>query len=175
MGHLLLQILLHSDGVSKLDEYRSHLLQRSSHAKRHDELCNAHLAIAVLFPCRCVSSSVLESASIDLHGQPQQASSSPSIRAFLSGLFIQLCSGQGHLSQTGLMQQPCVMAAAARLVGDYALWFSNFGGPEVPLEAALQMLLQAFRLPQVQMLLVSPVRSFSSTTLYHKSHLLWKA
>ena len=46
------------------------------------------------------------------------------------------------------------MAAAARLVGDYALWFSNLGGPEVPLEAALQMLLEAFRLPQVQLQLV---------------------
>lgn len=41
------------------------------------------------------------------------------------------------------------MATAARLMGDYALWFSNLGGPEVPLEAALQLLLQALRVPQV--------------------------
>jgi len=41
------------------------------------------------------------------------------------------------------------MATAARLIGDYALWFSNLGGPDVPLEAALQLLLQALTVPQV--------------------------
>ncbi len=72
-----------------------------------------------------------------------------SIRAFLSGLFGQLCTGQGSLSQTGLLQQPWVMATAARLIGDYALWFSKLGGPEVPLEGALRLLLEALKMPQV--------------------------
>lgn len=53
------------------------------------------------------------------------------------------------MAQAGLLQQPWVMATTVRLVGDYALWFSNLGGPEVPLEAALQLLLQALRVPQV--------------------------
>ena len=98
---------------------------------------------------RCVSSSVLESSSVDSHDHSEEGRHQQITRALLSSLFGQLCSGQGHMAQAGLLQQPWVMATAARLVGDYALWFSNLGGPEVPLEAALQLLLQALRVPQV--------------------------
>ena len=78
------------------------------------------------------------------HGHQQN------IRAFLGGLFGQLCTGQGHLSQTGLLQKPWLVATAARLIGDYALWFSTLGGPEVPLEGALRLLLTTLKMPQVQ-------------------------
>ena len=88
-------------------------------------------------------------ASADASPEQPQANGHQTIRAFLSSLFGQLCTGQGSLSQTGLLQQPWVMATAARLIGDYALWFSKLGGPEVPLEGALRVLLQALLLPQV--------------------------
>ena len=96
---------------------------------------------------------MLESSSVDSQDQSEEGRHQQNTRALLSSLFGQLCTGQGHLSQAGLLQQPWVMATAARLLGDYALWFSNLGGPEVPLEAALQLLLQALRLPQVLVLL----------------------
>lgn len=105
-------------------------------------------AEAALFGIRCVSSSVLESASPDSQDQSEEGSHQQNNRALLSSLFRQLCSGQGQLTQTGLLQQPWVMATAARLIGDYALWFSNLGGPDVPLEAALKLLLQALTMPQ---------------------------
>lgn len=98
---------------------------------------------------RCVSSSVLESSSADSQHQSEEGRHQQSTRKLLSSLFRQLCSRQGHLFETGLVQQPWVMATAVRLVGDYALWFSHLGGPEVLLEAALQLLLQALRVPQV--------------------------
>lgn len=93
---------------------------------------------------------MLESSSPESEHQAEAGSDQQNTRALLSSLFGQLCSGQGQLAQTGLLQQPWVMAAAARLMGDYALWFSHLGGPDVPLEAALQLLLEALRMPQVQ-------------------------
>lgn len=102
---------------------------------------------------------MLESSSPDSEDQAAAGSDQQNTRALLSSLFRQLCSGQGRLTQTGLLQQPWVMATAARLIGDYALWFSHLGGPDVPLEAALQLLLEALRMPQVRnpkTLLASP-------------------
>ena len=92
---------------------------------------------------------MLESSSVEAHDKSPESSYQDNSKAFLSGLFKQLCSGQGQVQQTGLLQQPWVMATAAGLIGDYALWFSNLGGPEVPLEAALQVLLNGLQLPQV--------------------------
>ena len=112
-------------------------------------------ALFILY-LRCVSSSVLESSSVDSQDQSEEGRHQQSTRALLSSLLGQLCSGQGQLTQSGLLQQPWVMASAARLMGDYALWFSNLGGPEVPLEAALQLLLQALRVPQVLALCTWP-------------------
>ena len=93
---------------------------------------------------------MLELSSTDADAVTSQSSQQESIRAFLSSLFGQLCTGQGSLSQTGLLQQPWVMATAARLVGDYALWFSKLGGSDVPLEGALRLLLEALQMPQVK-------------------------
>ncbi len=83
--------------------------------------------------------------------QPQASAQQQTVRAFLSSLFGQLCAGQGSFSQTGLLQQPWVLASAARLIGDYAMWFSRLGGPEAPLEGALRLLLQAMLLSQVRL------------------------
>ena len=101
---------------------------------------------------RCVSTSVLELAEVSDNNQAPSHGHQQNIRAFLGGLFGQLCTGQGHLSQTGLLQKPWLVATAARLIGDYALWFSTLGGSEVPLEGALRLLLAALQMPQVQFL-----------------------
>ncbi|KAA6422701.1 MAG: hypothetical protein FRX49_07236 [Trebouxia sp. A1-2] len=107
---------------------------------------------AALFAIRCVSSSILEMASSDASpDQPQANAHQQTVRAFLSSLFGQLCAGQGSFSQKGLLQQPCVLASAARLIGDYAMWFSRLGGPEAPLEGALRLLLQAMVPPQARL------------------------
>ncbi len=113
--------------------------------------------------------------------RPQANAQQQTVRAFLSGLFGQLCAGQGSFSQTGLLQQPWVLATAARLIGDYAMWFSRLGGPEAPLEGALRLLLQAMLLSQVRL---SQLR-LSLTHGEHKSclfgltapntHLCWHA
>ncbi len=113
--------------------------------------------------------------------RPQANAQQQTVRAFLSGLFGQLCAGQGSFSQTGLLQQPWVLATAARLIGDYAMWFSRLGGPEAPLEGALRLLLQAMLLSQVRL---SQLR-LSLTNGEHKSclfgltapntHLCWHA
>ncbi|DBA84873.1 TPA: hypothetical protein ACH3X1_005892 [Trebouxia sp. C0004] len=107
---------------------------------------------AALFAIRCVSSSILEMASSDASpDQPQENAQQQTIRAFLSSLFEQLSAGQSSFSQTGLLQQPWVLATAARLIGDYAMWFSRLGGPEAPLQGALRLLLQAMLLSQAQL------------------------
>ena len=109
-------------------------------------------ALTVWLECRCVSSPILEMASSDASpDQPQANAQQQTVRAFLSSLFGQLCAGQGSFSQTGLLQQPWVLASAARLIGDYAMWFSRLGGPEAPLEGALRLLLQAMLLSQVRL------------------------
>ncbi len=109
-------------------------------------------ALTVWLDCRCVSSSILEMASSDASpDQPQANAQQQTVRAFLSSLFGQLCAGLGSFSQTGLLQQPWVLASVARLIGDYAMWFSRLGGPEAPLEGALRLLLQAMLLSQVRL------------------------
>ena len=113
---------------------------------------NTAHALTVGLDCRCVSSSILEMASSDASpDQPQANAQQQTVRAFLSSLSGQLCAGQGSFSQTGLLQQPWVLASAARLIGDYAMWFSRLGGPEAPLEGALRLLLQAMLLSQVRL------------------------
>ena len=122
-------------------------------------------ALTVGLNCRCVSSSILEMASSDASpDQPQANAQQHTVRAFLSSLSGQLCAGQGSFSQTGLLQQPWVLATAARLIGDYAMWFSQLGGPEAPLEGALRLLLQAMLRPQVRM-------SQSRLSVTHGNHM----
>lgn len=122
------------------------------HAKVVDAVHTRTHALTVWLDCRCVSSTILEMASSDASPhQPQANAQQQTVRAFLSSLFGQLCAGQGSFSQTGLLQQPWVLASAARLIGDYAMWFSRLGGPEAPLEGALRLLLQAMLLSQVRL------------------------
>ena len=78
--------------------------------------------------------------------QPQASAQGEQIRAFLDGLFRHLCTGP---AQSGLLQQPCVLATIVRLIGDFSLWFGAIGGDDVPLTGALQLLLQALPVAQV--------------------------
>ena len=134
-----------------------------------DAVHNRTHALTVWLDCRCVSSSILEMASSDASpDRPQANAQQQTVRAFLSRLFGQLCAGQGSFSQTGLLQQNWILATAARLIGDYAMWFSQLGGPEAPLEGALRLLLQAMLLSQVRL---SQMRS-SVTQGKHESCLL---
>ncbi len=154
------------------DEHRQRLMYEVCLAEilvldLHDRLPDdVHNRTHAWLDCRCVSSSILEMASSDASlDQPQANAQQQTVRAFLSSLFGQLCAGQGSFSQTGLLQQPWVLASAARLIGDYAMWFSRLGGPEAPLEGALRLLLQAMLLSQVRL---SQLR-LSTTHSKHKS------
>ena len=71
---------------------------------------------------------------------------SASCEGYCAAQRVMLATGQ---ESAGLLQRPWVLATAAKLIGNYSLWFGALGGEEVPLTGALQLLLQALPVPEV--------------------------
>ncbi|KAK9804313.1 hypothetical protein WJX72_006272 [[Myrmecia] bisecta] len=94
---------------------------------------------AAMFAIRSVSLSVKTRVINTESTIPDIAKDKEDTRQFLEGLFGELCSE--HAAGGVLGTQPWVVAAACRLISEYAAWFGK--APHAPVEGALRYLLQA--------------------------------